>query len=71
MNKKIRDLEGMVLDTIECGSGLLLVNDKYIDGEEFLSYIERYENKINYSEYIENNKLKMIVDKKTYIIEIA
>ena len=47
MNKKIIDLEGMVLDTIECGSGLLLVNDKYIDGEEFLSYIERYENKIN------------------------
>lgn len=67
----IIDLEAMVLDTIECGSGLLLVNDKYIDGEEFLSYIERYENKINYSEYIENNKLKMIVDKKTYIIEIA
>ena len=71
MNKKIINLEGMVLDTIECGSGLLLVNDKYIDGEEFLSYIERYENKINYSEYIENDKLKMIVDKKTYIIEIA
>lgn len=71
MNKKIINLEGIVLDTIECGSGLLLVNDKYIDGEEFLSYIERYENKINYSEYIENNKLKMIVDKKTYIIEIA
>lgn len=70
MNKKIINLEGMVLDTIECGSGLLLVNDKYIDGEEFLSYIERYENKINYSEY-ENDKLKMIVDNKTYIIEIA
>ena len=30
MNKKIINLEGMVLDTIECGSGLLLVNDKYI-----------------------------------------
>lgn len=71
MNEKIINLEGMVLDTIECGSGLLLVNDKYIDGEEFLSYIERYENKINYSEYIENDKLKMIIDKKTYIIEIA